>query len=60
MIVEPNLREIHMTYPIFRDAVRIESITGVDVSLLVLSHMFNTIIGVITEDTFWISHITLK
>ena len=60
MIVEPNLQEIHMTYPIFRDAVRRESITGMDISLLVLSHMFNMIIGVITEDNFWISHIMLK
>ena len=60
MIVEPNLREIHMTYPIFRDAVRRESITGMDISLLVLSCMFNMITGIITEDNFWISHITLK
>ena len=58
MIVEPDLREIHMTYPIFRNAVRRESITGMDVSLLVLSRMFNMI--VITEENFWISHITLK
>ena len=60
MIVEPNLREIHMTHPIFRDAVRRESITGMDISLLVLSHMFSTIIGVISGENFWISHITLK
>ena len=60
MIVEPNLQEIHMTYPIFRDAVRRESITGMDISLLVLSCMFNMIIGIITEDNFWISHIMLK
>ena len=37
-----------------------ESITGMDISLLVLSHMFSTIIGVISGENFWISHITLK
>ena len=60
MIVEPNLQEIHMTHPIFQDAVRRESITGMDISLLVLSHMFSTITGVISRENFWISHITLK
>ena len=49
-----------MTHPIFLDAVRRESITGMDISLLVLSHMFSTIIGVISGENFWISHITLK
>ena len=54
------MREIQMTHPIFRDAVRRESITGMDISLLVLSCMFSMIIGVISGGNFWISHITLK
>ena len=49
-----------MTHPIFRDAVRRESITGMDISLLVLSRMFSKIIGIISGENFWISHIMLK
>ena len=33
---------------------------GMDISLLVMSRMFNTVIGVISGDQFWVSHSTLK
>ena len=33
---------------------------GMDVSLLVMSRMFNTVIGAISGDQFWVSHATLK
>ena len=40
--------------------MRRESITGMDISLIVLSCMFSIIIGVISGENFWIGHITLK
>ena len=59
-MVEPNLRQLNMSHAIFRDYVRRESMNGMDISLLVMSRMFNTVIGVIAGDIFWISHVTLK
>ena len=59
-VIQTNLNERNLSFMVFRDMVRRESMNGMDISLLVMARMFNTVIGVISGDKFWVSHSTLK
>ena len=44
----------------YRELVRSEAFDGMEISLLCLAWMFNTVIGAISGDVFWLSQNTLK